>query len=179
MNNCLRSIITFAVIIVATLPLTGCTTERQTISQYTNEEIWTAMIDVARHPDYNDPDYTKRWVVRENNAWVDEPEHRIEIYRVVERVLAQPNAKPMYEEREWRFEVTLNWTDDPEKRKVTFVSRGVNIPAHAQYECHRYQNQLWQTLGGKPASVIAAEAAATQPTPTSQPAPPMESPGKN
>lgn len=180
MTTTIRSTITLAAFVASMLPLAGCTTERQVISQYTNEEVWAAMIDVAKHPDYNDPDYTKRWTVRENNAWVDEPEHRIEIYRRVERVLQRPGTQSMYEEREWRFEVRLEWTDKPEDREVTFISRGVGVPAHAQYEAHRYQNQLWETLGGKPASIRAEEAAATQPAPpTSQAAPPIESTGPN
>lgn len=180
MNTCLRFIVLIAAIIVALLPLTGCTADRQNFAQHTNEEVWSAMIDVAKHPNYDDPNYTKRWTVRENNAWVDDAEHRIEIYRRLERILKRPNAQPLYEEREWRFEVTLEWAEKPEDREVKFISRGPGVPAHAQYEAHRYLDQLWTTLGGKPAKMRAEEAATTQPAPeTDQKAPPMESPGRN
>ena len=159
--------------------LCGCTTVKQTMPQHTNAEIWAAMVDVANHPNYDDPNISKRWIVRENKVWADEEEGRIEIYRRLERDVHRPLSVEAYEEREWRFEVTLDRSEVPEDRKVKFVSRGPAVPAHAKYEADRYYNQLWATLGGKPAAMLAEEAAATQPGPvTTQHAPPMESSGR-
>src|SRR5687767_3542074 len=91
----------------------GCTTIRETFPGHDADQVWTAMVAAARTPDYNHPDYTQRWTVRENQVWVDEENSRIEIFRRLERDLHRPASRPLHEQREWKIQATLEERDPP------------------------------------------------------------------
>ncbi|MCI0365319.1 MAG: hypothetical protein L0219_15730 [Phycisphaerales bacterium] len=155
------------VLVSALLALPGCgTTVRQTFDGRDPDQVWTAMIAVARTPDYSAPDdYTQRWTVRENQVWVDQANQRIEIFRRLERMLHRPRSQPLHEEREWKLQATLEERDPP---TVRFTSRQLGVPAHAWDEAERYFDEVWKVLGGKP-----GQEPAPAPQPHVPPPPPL------
>ena len=62
-----------------------------------------ALIAVAETPDYSSDDPNERWIVDENHVAVFDEERRIEIYRKLDRMLHRPGAKPIRQDRTWRF----------------------------------------------------------------------------
>src|SRR5262245_61198706 len=81
--------------------LAGCTSVKQSFQGVPTDQAWTAMKAVAENPRYDD------WYLAENEVWVDEPDHRIEVYRRLQRVLYRPAAKPFPQEQAWRFQIRL------------------------------------------------------------------------
>jgi hypothetical protein len=154
------------------LHLTGCITCRETFAGHDADHVWTAMVAVAKTPDYNDKAYNKRWTVRENNVWVNDEERRIEIQRRLERTLYRAGAKPLHEQRDWKFQVTMTDLDPPQAK---FTSREIGVPSHAWDEAARYFGEVWDMLQGAAAgSSTAAEA----PAPRAAPAPPPRAAGQ-
>lgn len=144
--------------------LAGCVSKSETFAGHSSQEVWTALAAVAKTPDYRDPDPTQRWTVRENDVWVDEAGHRIEILRRLERDLHNPASKPRHEDREWKLQITLASGDPP---KAEFKARGWVIPAHVWDEADRYFNQVWDLLGGRPMEAKEGDNASTQPAASS------------
>lgn len=116
----------------------GCTTLRESYPDHAPAHVWTAMKAVAESPEYDD------WWVSSNNVWVDEANSRIEVHRRVDRSLRRPLARPLREEREWRFKITMASLDPP---TVSFVSRGFGVPMHARIEAERYFADVRRMLG--------------------------------
>jgi hypothetical protein len=144
-----------AVIVTVAAAASGCTTVREPFPGRDPGQVWTALIAVAQDPDYDDPDPTKRWRVKENHVYVDDETARLEIYRELDRVLHRPGAKPLRESRTWRFQVMLDSGDaeagyPPE---ATFMSRGWGVPSHAQDEADRYFREVREVLSGARALV--------------------------
>lgn len=150
-------------LIVLPLLLTGCVTKTHTFEGHDADSVWTAMLVVAKSPDYSAGPPADRWTMRENRVWANEEQNRIEIFRRLERILYQPASSPRYENREWKFQVTLEERDPP---KVSFSSREVGIPSHAWEEADRFFDEVWELLGGKPVdSTLPPEP--VEPLPTS------------
>ncbi|UCD75273.1 MAG: hypothetical protein JSV91_16000 [Phycisphaerales bacterium] len=127
--------------------LAGCTTVRQTFHDQDPQHVWTALIAVAETPDYSSEDPNERWTVDENHVAVFDEERRIEIYRRLDRMLYRPGAKPIRQDRTWRFQILLENLDPP---TVAFISRGWGIPQVAQWEARKYYADVWDILGGPP-----------------------------
>ena len=121
----------------------GCTNVTQTFPGRSADQVWTALVAVANEPRYDD------WAVAANEAWVDESQRRIEIFRHLRRVLYAPGtgSEPRPENRTWRFEVRLVGDDPPE---ATFRSRGFAVPAHAGEEAVRYFADVRELLTSPP-----------------------------
>ncbi len=128
-----------------TLFLIGCSTNRQTFEGHDADQVWTAMVAVAKTPDYTTGDPTDRWTVRENEVWVDQAENRIEIFRRVERILYRPASNPLHEDREWKLQVVLEKRDPP---TVVFKARNLGVPSHAWDEADRYFAEVRDLLSG-------------------------------
>lgn len=128
------------------MPLTGCVTRMHTFEGHDADSVWTAMLAVAKTPDYKTGPPAERWTVRENRVWADPEQSRIEIFRRLERILYQPASRPRYEDRQWKFQVTLEERDPP---TVSFTSREIGVPSHAWDEADRFFNEVWDVLGGK------------------------------
>lgn len=157
-------------ILMVCFSLSGCTSVRETFHNRFPDQVWTAMIAVARTPDYSSPDdYTQRWTVRENQVWIDEANQRIEIFRRLERTLHRPRSKPLHEEREWKFQATLEERDPP---TVRFRARQIGVPSHAWDEAQRFFDEVWKVLGGRPTDDQTDE---LEPVETPPP-PPMDEP---
>jgi hypothetical protein len=125
--------------------LTGCTSVHEEFIAQDPSQVWTAMVAVAETPDYDDPDPTKRWTIKENYVWVDEETLRIEVYRELDRILHRAATKPLRQEQSWRFRITLDPLAPP---RATFVSRGAAVPAKARAEAERYFEDVWEILRG-------------------------------
>ena len=134
-------------LIAVPLLFTGCVTQTHTFEGHDADSVWTAMLAVARTPNYKSGPPAERWTVRENRVWADQEQNHIEIFRRLERILYQPASRPRYEDRQWKFQVALEERDPP---SVSFTSREVGVPSHAWDEADRFFNEVWDVLGGKP-----------------------------
>lgn len=130
--------------------LAGCTTNRQTFEGQDADELWTAMVAVAKTPNYSHGEPRDRWTMRENQVWVDEEANRIEVFRRLERVLYRPASKPLHQDREWKFQVMLERRDPP---VVMFKSRNAGVPSHAWDEADRFFAEVRDVLAGAPEAV--------------------------
>ncbi len=166
-----RTTFAVAVCVLATLTMSGCTTVRQDFPDQDPGHVWTAMVAVAETPDYSHSDAAKRWIVRENNVWLDTANSRIEIYRELDRVLDLANADPRRENRTWLFRITLDPTDPP---LAEFTSRGWGVPMRARDEGLRYFADVLDLLSGAPSPVAPSEPA-VQTQPAFQELPPESS----
>ena len=119
----------------------GCTSVEHSFLGYGSDQVWTAMVAVARTPAYDD------WKVAANDVWVDEREYRIEVHRHLRRVLYRPVAEAHRESQTWRFEIRLVELDPPLAR---FVSRGLGQPTDARREGNRYFLDVHDLLLGAP-----------------------------
>lgn len=148
----------FPLILVLAM-LTGCgvTEKRAIVTGRDPAQIWAAMKAVANEPDYyaTSVDVGERWVVRENNVWVDEDAGRIEVYRRLEREIHMPLSKPRHETRDWKFEITLRQPPSPAAPIMFFRTRNSGVPAHAWEEASRYFDEVEQFLGPMPATAPA------------------------
>ena len=119
-------------------------------STFTGEDpaqLWRALQAVAEAPTYDEGDVTKRWTVVENIVDVDNVDWRIDITRHLKRLLRRPGAKPLYEERHWRFEIQLLHEDPP---RVRFICIDPAIPTKVQYEGDRFFAEVRSLLSGYP-----------------------------
>ncbi len=115
--------------------LCGCTSVKQSFPGHAPQQVWAAMVAVARTPNYESPDPGETWTVVTNEVWLDEPEARIEIFRRLFRSVPRPGTEPQSQQREWRFQIRFESSDPP---AATFVSRGGSVPMHAHAEAERY-----------------------------------------
>ena len=138
-----------------------CTTRSQVFEGYSDDQLWTAMVASATTPVYDD------WRVLDNHVHSDPTTHRIEISRVLKRTLVNPEAPPLEQEREWKFQVVL--THDPELNAplIDFTARQLAVPAYVWSESDRFFLQM-RTLLGAPAATIESTSA-QEPTTPAQP----------
>lgn len=126
--------------------LTGCTSATRRFPGADAARVWDAMVKAAQEPQY------PNWKVAGNDVWIDEKERRIQVYRHLRRVYYTPQYDPAPQERTWRFEMRLKDSDPIE---VTFTSKGMALPAHAQQEADLYFAELAAALatpGTEPAA---------------------------
>jgi hypothetical protein len=117
--------------------ITGCTTVRESYPGRDPHHVWTAMRAVAETPEYSD------WRLRRNNVWHDPNQTRMEVYRELERSHRRPGARPLLEQRTYRFQIVLE--DEPEPT-ARFVARSFGIPIEARTEANRYFAEVWRML---------------------------------
>jgi hypothetical protein len=140
----------------------GCASMVETFSGHDADEVWTAMMAVARTPDYSAADPADRWTVRENHVWVDESNRRIEIFRRLERDLYQPAARHRHQQRQWKMQAALEERDPP---TVRFRARQASVPAHVWEEAERYFDEVREVLEGG----LPGESEARPPAPPAAP----------
>ena len=147
-------------LLVLTLPFLaacGVTERRALVTGHDTEQVWSAMKAVAQTPDYymNSADVTQRWMIMENNVWIDDDAHRMEVQRRLERELHQPRSPVRQEQREWKIEIALEWPK-PSKDGVAgepvmlFRTRNTGVPAHAWEEAGMYFDAVESFLGPMP-----------------------------
>lgn len=132
----------------------GCTSRSQVFEGYSQDQVWSAMVAAAQSPDYDD------WKVAENETFVDQDGRRVEVYRVLRRLLVTPYADPRKESEEWRFQLVLAHDMDIDAPVVDFTARQVTVPAHVWREADRYFGQV-RNLLGPPEATKAAETPCT------------------
>jgi hypothetical protein len=59
------------------------------------DRLWECTVAVAQDPAVD------QWHTVENNAWVSRGDRRVELMRVIERVLEQEGARPEYQRQTW------------------------------------------------------------------------------
>ncbi|MHC5022885.1 MAG: hypothetical protein ACYTGG_03080 [Planctomycetota bacterium] len=149
-------------LLLLTLLLTGgCTTLSEPFPEFTPAEVWTAAKAVAESPVYDD------WMMSSNDVWFDPDANRIEIERRLKRHLHRAGAEPLYQERNFRFTITLKKVEPP---TIKFINRGFNIPGHAHLEAERYFRDMHNLLAGEipepPATAPDDDEATAPPPPT-------------
>lgn len=135
------------VLAVFALVMTGCTSVQQSFPEKDPNQVWTALVSVARTPEYDSDDPSERWTVTENRVAVFDDEARIEIYRELTRYLNMADTRPRTERKTWQFQVTLDPVEPP---TATFTSRALGVPLQATKEAERYFDDVWAVLGGRP-----------------------------
>lgn len=124
----------------------GCATgESQSFPGYDGRAVWTALTAVAQTPSYDDLEPGKRWLVDENQVWVDASSARIEIFRRVHRMEGKRITKQHRNERTWRFQILFSNGNTP---SAIFHARGLSIPMQAQDEADRYFADVRELLRG-------------------------------
>lgn len=131
------------------LVLTGCTTQSAVFEDRSPEQVWTALIAVAEEPDY------AKWLVIENNVWVDPVYDRIEIRRELKRDLHRPGAPPARESQDLEFQVVLERTSPP---AVTVTVRNAMIRGKAIMAIDHFFAEVRGLLYVDPEPVPVAEA---------------------
>jgi hypothetical protein len=144
-------------------PLAGCASVTRAYPGEDPGQVWTALVAVARTPDYDDPDPNSRWTVRENEVREFRDEGRIEIYRRLARHLHRPDTITRPERRTWRIRVVLDAGEPPTAR---FTIRGWTIPARVIEEGERYFDDVRRLLGAPPPDLAPLpDAPAPEPPP--------------
>lgn len=140
----------------------GVTERRALVTGHDVDQVWSAMKAVAQTPDYylNNEDVTQRWVVMDNEVFIDDDAHRMEVQRRVERELHKPRSPVRYEQRAWKFEIALEWPKPSKSQAksgeqvqpvMLFRTRNSGVPAHAWEEAEMYFNEVEKFLGPMPA----------------------------
>ena len=102
--------------------LAGCTTQSSVFKDRSPEQVWTALIAVAEDPQYD------KWVVVENNVWIDMVYDRLEIQRTLKRDLHRTGSSPQRETQDLELQVVLERTQPP---AVTVTVRNAIIRGKA------------------------------------------------
>lgn len=96
-SDALRMIVRAALALLVVLPLTGCAlgTASRPYPGANVDRLWECTVAVAEDPT------VEQWYTVENNVWVSRGDRRVELMRVIERVLEQEGAKPEYQRQTW------------------------------------------------------------------------------
>ena len=142
----MKTPVALVLLITIIAPICGCATgESQSFPGYDGRVVWTALTAVAQSPSYDDLEPARRWLVDENQVWVDEPRARIEIFRRVHRMEGIRITNQHRNERTWRFQVLFHDGNTP---SASFHARGLSIPMQAQAEADRYFADVRELLRG-------------------------------
>ncbi len=84
-------------VLALVLPCAGCAlgTASRPYPGANVDRLWECTVAVAEDP------AVEQWHTVENNAWVSRGDRRVELMRVIERVLEQEGAKPEYQRQTW------------------------------------------------------------------------------
>lgn len=96
-SDALRLIARVVAFVALVLPSTGCAmgTASRPYPGVDVDRLWACTVAVAEDPT------VEQWHTVENNAWVSRGDRRVEVMRVLERVLEQEGAKPEYQRQTW------------------------------------------------------------------------------
>jgi hypothetical protein len=96
-SDVLRLVARVVAAVAMVLPSTGCAlgTVSRPYPEANVDRLWECTVAVAQDPTVD------RWHTIENNAWVSRGDRRVELMRVIERVLEQEGAKPEYQRQTW------------------------------------------------------------------------------
>jgi len=96
-SDVMRLMARVVAVVALVLPSTGCAlgTVSRPYPGGDVERLWQCTVAVAEDP------AVEQWHTVENNAWVSRGDRRVELMRVIERVLEQEGAKPEYQRQTW------------------------------------------------------------------------------
>jgi hypothetical protein len=96
-SDVLRLVARVVAAVAMVLPSTGCAlgTVSRPYPEANVDRLWECTVAVAQDPTVD------QWHAIENNAWVSRGDRRVELMRVIERVLEQEGAKPEYQRQTW------------------------------------------------------------------------------
>jgi hypothetical protein len=97
LSDAMRLIARVVAVVALVLPSAGCAlgTASRPYPGASVDRLWECTVAVAEDPS------VERWHTVENNAWVSRGDRRVELMRVIERVLEQEGAKPEYQRQTW------------------------------------------------------------------------------
>ena len=117
--------------------LAGCTTQSSVFKDRSPEQVWTALIAVAEDPQYD------KWVVVDNNVWIDLVYDRLEVQRTLKRDLHRTGSSPQRETQELEFQIVLERTQPP---AVTVTVRNAIIRGKALMAIDHFFNEVRDLL---------------------------------
>ena len=138
----MKSIILYFLAIIL---LSSCSASSKTWKGYSSDEIWTAMIAVAKSPDYSADNPRNRWHVLENVVQINTEDSEIKIHRILRRSIKLAMQSVQVDNREMILKISLENNEFPEVKFEELSSQ--IIPARALNESHLFFNQLDELLG--------------------------------
>ncbi len=139
---------------LAMLGLVGCSASSRDYPGVSKDALWTAALDAANHPHYDD------WFVAENGVFVDAESSRIEIHRELKRDRARDGGALKRESEEWSLSVRLDMED--RIPKVLIDSRSAIGPRgflkQADHFFGEIDERLAQRVPGAPERSVDAPA---------------------
>lgn len=132
--------------------IAGCTSKSAVFPGRTPEQVWTAVVAVAEQPEYD------RWVVVENNVWVDPTNDRVEVDRTLKRDLHRQDSPAVREVEQLKMQIVLERTEPP---AITATMRNQMIRAKAIIAIDHFFDEVRDLLGGGVAKDMATDATST------------------
>jgi hypothetical protein len=129
-----RSFILLGVLVL----MAGCTTKSAVFEGRSPEQVWTAMVAIAEEPRYD------KWVVTENNVWVDSIYDRVEIDRTLKRDHHSSGSSAVRESQKLEMQLVLERTDPP---AVTVTIRNAIIRGKGIMAIDHFFLELRELLG--------------------------------
>lgn len=117
----------------------GCTSKSAVFPGRSPEQVWTAIVTVAEQPRYD------KWVVVENNVWVDPTFDRVEIQRKLKRDLHRHDSVPVRETETLEMQVVLERTEPP---SVTATLRNAMIRGKGIVAIDHFFDEVRDLLDG-------------------------------
>ncbi len=118
--------------------LVGCTSRSEVFDGRSPEQVWTAMVTVAEEPRY------EKWIVVENNVWVDAVFDRVEIQRTLKRDHHSHGSGAVRETQDLEMQVVLERTEPP---AVTVTVRNAMIRGKGIMAIDHFMMELRDLLG--------------------------------
>ncbi len=132
--------------------IAGCTSKSAVFPGRSPEQVWTAVVAVAEQPHYD------RWVVAENNVWVDPTNDRLEVQRTLKRDLHRQDSPAVREVEKLEMQIVLERTEPP---AVTATMRNSMLRGKAIIAIDHFFNEVRELLGGGVAKDMATDATCT------------------
>jgi hypothetical protein len=87
--------------------VSGCATKSAIFPDRTPEQVWTALVTVCEQPEY------EKWVLVENNVWVDANFDRVEVQRRLKRDFHRHGSPTIREDETYEMQFVLERTEPP------------------------------------------------------------------
>lgn len=89
------------------LSASGCTTKSAVFPDRTPQQVWTALVTVCQQPEY------EKWILIENNVWVDANFDRVEVQRRLIRDFHRHGSTTIREDETYEMQFILEHSEPP------------------------------------------------------------------
>ena len=132
--------------------VTGCASKTASFPGRSPDQVWTALVTVSEQPEY------EKWVLIENNVWVDSNFDRVEIHRRLRRDIHRVESPVVREDETLEIQFVLERTDPP---TITGTVRNFMVRAHALEALDHIFHEMRKLLTPVTLDGASADAATT------------------